>query len=232
MVLAIGTKKSSPEIGENERKVLMMNYYITLLRHGESVGNAGNYYQGLHEFDLSERGVAQVQALAEEWFSAGVTFDQIISSPLLRARRTGEIIATRLGVPLDFDPDWREMDNGVLAGLKQEEADVLYPQPAFMNLYTPIGQTGESDWDTYIRAGRAVARLLRRPPGRYLVVAHGAILNRALKAMLGIMPMPNFHGTHFNFVNTGYIELEYRPERHEWLVLKFSDRDHSPPTTA
>lgn len=210
----------------------MTTYSLTLLRHGESVGNAGNYYQGLHDFDLSARGVAQAQAIAEEWLAAGISFDRVVSSPLLRARRTAEIIATRLGAPLEFDPDWQEMDNGVLAGLKQEEADVLYPQPAFMNLYTPIGRTGESDWDAYLRAGRAVARLLRFPPGRYLVVSHGAILNRALKAILGIMPQPNFHGTHFNFINTGYIVLNYRPDRHEWLVLKFSDRDHSPPTTA
>jgi 2,3-bisphosphoglycerate-dependent phosphoglycerate mutase len=211
---------------------MTMTYHITLLRHGESIGNAGNYYQGLHDFDLSARGEAQAQALAEEWYSAGVSFDQVISSPLLRARRTAEIIAARLGIPLEFDPDWMEMDNGVLAGLKQEVADELYPWPDFRNLYEPIGQTGESEWDVFLRACRAVARLMQRPPGRYLVVAHGAILNRALKAMLGIMPQPNFHGTHFNFVNTGYIVLEYRPERHEWLVLKLSDRDHSPPTTA
>lgn len=209
-----------------------MTYHITLLRHGESLGNAGNYYQGQHDFDLSARGEGQAQVLADAWLAAGMTFDLVIASPLLRARRTAEIIAARLGVALELDPDWKEIDNGVLAGLKQEEADALYPQPDFLNLYSPIGQSGESDWDAFLRAGRAVARLLRRPPGCYLVVAHGAILNRALKAMLGIMPQANFHGTHFNFVNTGYIVLEYRPERHEWLVMKLSDQDHSPPTTA
>lgn len=209
-----------------------MTYHITLLRHGESVGNAGNYYQGRHEFDLSERGEAQVQALAAEWLADGVTFDLVIASPLLRARRTAEIIADRLQIPVELDPDWMEMDNGVLAGLKQEVADELYPWPDFRSLYEPIGQTGESEWDVFLRAGRAVAHLLHHPPGRYLVVAHGAILNRALKAMLGIMPQANFHGAHFNFVNTGYIVLEYNPERHEWLVMKLSDRDHSPSTTA
>lgn len=124
-----------------------------------------------------------------------------------------------------------EVDNGVLAGLKQEVADVLYPWPDFRNLYEPIGKTGESEWDAFLRAGRAVASLLRRPPGRYLVVAHGAILNRALKAILGIMPQANFHGAHFDFVNTGYIVLEYQPDSHEWRVKKFSDQDHSPSTT-
>lgn len=83
----------------------METYHITLLRHGESIGNAGNYYQGQSDFELSALGEAQASALADEWLAAGVTFDLVISSPLLRARRTAEIVAARLGTSMELEPD-------------------------------------------------------------------------------------------------------------------------------
>ena len=63
-------------------------YNITLLRHGESLGNAGGIHQGQADFELSEIGLAQAHALADRWQRESVTFDRIISSPLLRARQT------------------------------------------------------------------------------------------------------------------------------------------------
>jgi broad specificity phosphatase PhoE len=91
-------------------------YRITLLRHGESAGNVQGVYQGRAEFDLTEKGRSQAQSLATHWQQGGVTFDQIISSPQSRARQTAEILANSLSVPLEFEENWREIDNGVLAG--------------------------------------------------------------------------------------------------------------------
>jgi len=62
-------------------------YYITFLRHGESVGNLENRLQGLSDFPLSETGRAQARMLADRWKTEGVTFDTVISSPLSRASR-------------------------------------------------------------------------------------------------------------------------------------------------
>ena len=47
---------------------------FTLLRHGESTGNAQGVYQGRAEFDLSEKGRLQVRALGDYWLSNGTTF--------------------------------------------------------------------------------------------------------------------------------------------------------------
>ncbi|RPI31749.1 MAG: histidine phosphatase family protein, partial [Chloroflexota bacterium] len=68
-------------------------YHLILLRHGESVGNANGVYQGQADFELSDLGRRQAQALAERWVAEEKTFDLVISSPLLRARQTAEIIA-------------------------------------------------------------------------------------------------------------------------------------------
>ena len=201
-------------------------YKITLLRHAESVGNAEDIYQGRTNFDLSEKGRAQSEALASRWLEEGTTFDRIISSPQSRARQTAEIIAESLSSPLEFNSDWIEIDNGSLAGLTSAEAADRYPFPDFMTPYEKIGETGESNWDLYLRAGRAVQDLILRSPGRYLVVTHGGILNRVMYTMLGIVPQVNFSGARFRFRNTAFAVVDYDPSRHIWRVDRLNDRSH------
>src|SRR5450756_2964317 len=80
-------------------------YTVTFLRHGESVGNLENRFQGHADFPLTETGRAQARALAERWHTEGRLFERVFSSPLARARETAEILSlihisepTRLGM--------------------------------------------------------------------------------------------------------------------------------------
>jgi len=50
----------------------------------------------------------------------------------------------------------------------------------------PLAAVRVSRWELYLRAGRAIQHILDRSPGRYLVAAHGGVLNMALYAILGI----------------------------------------------
>jgi broad specificity phosphatase PhoE len=197
---------------------LSKDFHFTLMRHGESVGNVGGYLQGHMDFPLSDKGYQQVTTLANLWKSAGFRFDRVISGGLSHARQSAEIVASILDAPMEIDNDWKEIDNGILAGMRISEADEKYPQPEFMNPYQAIGQTGESDWELFLRAGRAVQRLTTRPPGRYLIVAHGGILNMALRSMLGVFPQANFQGGRFIFHNTGYALITYSPSQHWWSL--------------
>jgi broad specificity phosphatase PhoE len=201
-------------------------FEITLLRHGESTGNAGGIYQGQMDFDLTERGAAQVQALAERWQRLGRSFDRILSSPLRRARQTAEIISQALDLPVEYDPIWMERDHGKLSGLTLEEGEVRYPRPAFTNPYNSVADNGESLWELYLRAGQAVQKLVNRPVGRYLIVSHGAFLNMFMYAVLGIVPQANFSGVRFRFTNTSVAELRYDPGQHVWLLESINDRQH------
>ncbi len=197
-------------------------YQLYLLRHGESTGNANGYHQGQYDFPLSEKGIQQAQRLASLWQAKKLHFDQIISSPLSRARQTAEIIAQTLFLPIEFDPIWMERDAGVISGLHPQEAQKLYPRPEFMSLYDKIGKTGESQWELFLRAGKAIESILSRPPARYLIVSHGGILNMVLYVTLGIFPQPNFHGAQFLFTNTGFAILNFYPQTHNWLLAELS----------
>jgi len=201
-------------------------FSLTFLRHGESVGNANGYFQGQSDFPLNETGLAQSNALADRWQAEQRTFDLAISSPLSRARQTSEILAATLRFPVEFDPMWLERDNGMLAGMKHEEAHEAYPQPAFSNIYEPFAQTGEGDWELYLRAGQGVHNLLKRPAGKYLVVSHGGLLNQVMYAILGIAPQANYSGARFRFANTGFATFVYYPDEHRWQVNVINDHCH------
>ena len=201
-------------------------YHITFLRHGESVGNVEDRFQGHADFPLTDKGRLQAQALADRWQGEGVTFDRCVASPLLRACQTAEIISRKLKIPLELDSDWMEINNGLVAGLTPDQAEQVAPRPDFMTPYTHYGETGESRWEVYLRAGRAIQHVLDRRPGRYLVVAHGGVLNMALYAILGIPVQADSGGPRFTFDNTTFATFTYEPERHNWRMLNFDDRRH------
>lgn len=210
-------------------------YHIILLRHGESIGNAEAFHQGQSDFPLTSNGEKQSHALADRWLSEGVIFDQIICSPLARARQTAEIIVKTLfpslqesELPLEFNALWMERDAGMVAALHESEAMERYPRPDFVNPYQPFGVTGEGQWQLYLRAGQALQDLLTRPAGRYLIVSHGGLLNMVLYAILGISPQANFQGARFRFRNTAFASLTYNPGTHRWFVEAINDHAHLP----
>ncbi len=205
----------------------LITYHVTLLRHGESQGNFEGRHQGQADFPLTEHGREQANALLERWKLEGREFDLVTSSPLARARETAEIIAQGLSVPLEFDPVWMERDNGLMAGLSPEEVRQTLPQPSFIHPYQPVGQTGESQWQLYLRAGTALQNLFSRLPGKYLVVSHGGLLNMFFYALLGITPQPNFHGPRFRFNNAAFATVSYNPTAHRWYILGVNDHMHT-----
>lgn len=204
-----------------------MNFYtLIFLRHAESIGNAQGYYQGQKDYPLTSRGISQVKRLIARWRADGTRIDHVITSPLSRAKLTAEMICNALGYSMDVDPDWQERDVGVLTGLTRVQADKFHPMPEFFTPYDNIGETGEGNWALYLRAGKALHHILQRPPGRYLIVSHGGILNQALHVIFGITPQANGHGLHFRFVNTAFATFHYEPDNHKWIVWGLNDFTH------
>ncbi len=198
-------------------------YTITFLRHGESVGNAEDRFQGHADFPLTDKGRAQAKSLGEKWKSEGRGFDLCFSSPLMRARETAEIICDLLHVQISLHPEWEEIDNGLLAGLNAEEAEEAVPRPPVITPYTHYGKTGESVWELYLRAGQGIQYILDQPPGTYLVVAHGGILNMAMYVVLGIPLQIEPSGPRFVFRNTTHATYSYDPGQHRWQMIHLGD---------
>jgi broad specificity phosphatase PhoE len=203
-------------------------YQFTLLRHGESIGNAQSRWQGQSDYPLTERGRAQAHALAERWTSEVVKFDIVLASPLVRAKETAQIIATALQSKLEIDPIWMERDIGEMAGLTVEEVRKL-PPPPYLTPYHSIGGGGEGDWELYLRAGSGLHKLLKRPAGSYLIVSHGGLLNQLMHAIVGIAHHADPGGIRFRFDNCSFAQITYYPHQHRWAIEAVNDRAHLKP---
>lgn len=83
---------------------------LILVRHGESTGNAAGLLLGRIDAPLTERGLAQARTLGASL--AGAT--RVIASPLERARDTAA--ALDLGLPIEIDERWVELDYGEFDG--------------------------------------------------------------------------------------------------------------------
>jgi broad specificity phosphatase PhoE len=120
--------------------------HITLIRHGETDWNLSGRWQGFAPVPLNAHGIAQVQKAASSLKTAGIS--RIVSSDLLRARQTADIIAQTLAVPVELDARWREVDLGRWQGLTVAEirtwdqaAYQAYEAQPYIERVFPDGET-------------------------------------------------------------------------------------------
>lgn len=200
-------------------------YQFVFLRHGESVGNAEARWQGQSDYPLTDKGRAQAQALAKRWKAEHVQFDLVISSPLIRAKETADIIASALNSEVETDPIWLERAIGEMEGLTADEVRQK-PRPPYVTPYDAIGGDGEGDWALFLRAGQALHDLLKRPEGYYLIVSHGGLLNQLMNAIVGVSPHVDPSGVRFRFENTAFSRVIYFPHQHRWNIDAVNDHAH------
>lgn len=193
---------------------------VTFLRHGRSRADDEGVYEGRYDSPLTVVGEAQAYHRAREWKESGITFDRVIASPLQRARRTAEIVCEVLNLPLEVSEAWMEINTGGLAGLPPQEAERLYPRPAFRNPYETITPAGESEWQIFVRAAQALDEVIRHGASRTLVVAHGGILSMALRVVCGVPPWGNFQGVAFHLGDLGFARTAYDPQANVWHFLE------------
>ena len=93
---------------------------LVLTRHGLTDRSMPEQHLGQRiDVSINEDGRRQAQALAHRL--SAVRFDRVITSPLFRARETGEIIAP--GAAIEADPRLKEMDYGAWEGLTYEQIE-------------------------------------------------------------------------------------------------------------
>lgn len=201
-------------------------YRITLLRHALSVANETRVVQGQQDSPLSATGRVQAQELAQYWHDAGRTFDRIISSPLTRAKMTTKIITQLIPADVEYSEQWMERRYGVAEGMKYEEYRKLLRSEPKPSPYENIFETGESEWDLFLRASAAIQDLLDQPPGEVLVVSHGGILNASLHSILGVSPSSPSLRIRFAFENTGHAKIQYDRNTQIWWILYLNDHKH------
>ena len=157
----------------------MLTLYV--VRHAETHNPRDILYGRLPRFDLSPRGREQAAETAAKL--ADVPFDAIYCSPLLRARRTAEVIAAyHPGVPLRRSSLLLE-NRHPYQGRPHAEVAKLGDRA-----YDPeiLGPDGETIADVCDRMARFLRRVLKKyPNGVVGVVAHADPLSALRLHLLG-----------------------------------------------
>jgi broad specificity phosphatase PhoE len=160
---------------------------VCYVRHGENRANlTGELSCRKVDYPLTDRGVAQAMEAAER-LSRETAPAAIYSSPLRRAAQTADIIAGRLGLPVQTLEDLRELDVGDLEGRSDEEAWRTYLDVAYAWLAGDHDRRypgGEDFHQLIARITRALARAAgHRPGSRVLMIAHDGLIRVALPAL-------------------------------------------------
>ncbi|CAN5589444.1 hypothetical protein BH23ACT3_BH23ACT3_01570 [soil metagenome] len=139
---------------------------LILVRHGRTAANAAGLLQGRLDQPLDEVGEQQavsVASLVRELVDGQI--DEVVSSPLLRARQTAEAFE----MPATVDERWLELSYGVYEGVPH--ADVpseVWNQWRIDPDFVPEGGEALSALDRRVRA--ACDDLVEAATGRNVVV--------------------------------------------------------------
>lgn len=161
---------------------------IYLVRHGQTEFNRLDRFQGHGDSPLTELGVRQAQAYAN--LLAEQVRDpagwRILASPLGRTRGTAEVIAKRLGLPVETEPRLIEVTLGDWDGRVRSELRSQYP-----DAFSPGGWVTAPGGETYeamtARISDWFADLPDEPDRRIIAVSHGVTgrVVRGVYASLG-----------------------------------------------
>ncbi|MCI6004559.1 MAG: histidine phosphatase family protein [Blautia sp.] len=103
---------------------------IYIIRHGVTEWNALKKVQGIADIPLAEEGIRLARETGEALKE--IPFDICFTSPLVRARRTAELVlgSRCSSVPIIEDPRIREINFGILEGtrFKDEKGKVVNEQ--------------------------------------------------------------------------------------------------------
>jgi len=145
---------------------------LILIRHGETLWNKNKRVQGTSDIDLSEAGIEQARKLAVSLEHEPI--GTIYTSPLIRARRTAEMINRFHQSPVEIFEELMEMSMGDFEGLSFEdlmarESDFLrrwIADPASVRM--PNGETLN---ELQMRAWSRIEKIILRDENA-LVVSH------------------------------------------------------------
>jgi probable phosphoglycerate mutase len=150
---------------------------LILVRHGQSEHLVDDMTGGWTDTPLTERGRRQVALLAgrlKEVLSGRPA--RMVASDLLRAAQTAEMLGKGLGLPFTLNSGLREINNGVAAGMRREEAHRLR-NPLTGPLLDWRAYPGGETWrEFYTRVATCMDELTREQEGPLLLVSHGGTI--------------------------------------------------------
>jgi len=145
---------------------------LYLTRHGETEWNRKNICMGQKDIELNKKGIEQAYRLGKKIKNLEIDF--IITSPLIRCRKTAEIVNEYINKKIIIEPRLIEVDTGMYEGLSDKKIIV--------KVYNEIIPGGETANTVQKRVFKAIEKLKQKYlDKKILIVAHGFVGNMIYK---------------------------------------------------
>jgi probable phosphoglycerate mutase len=161
---------------------------VVLVRHGRSTANTAGILAGRTPgVNLDDNGQSQAAAIAERL--AGNKFDRLVSSPMDRCLQTVTPFSEAVGLPVEVDDRFAEVDYGQWSGRKLSE---LGGEPLWRTVQqhpsAAVFPGGEGLAEVSARAAAAIRdiRLAAAKDQTVLVCSHGDVIKAILADALGM----------------------------------------------
>ncbi len=191
---------------------------IILVRHGETDSNRKGTYLGWTDVDLNEEGIRQAYEAKRKL--SGQRIDAIYSSPLLRTRRTAEIINESFGLEVKFEESLKERCFGVWEDLTHGE--ILERYPAEYDLWKKdhvnyCMEGGESTIQAYRRVTAFLDRLVKENnSGTFMLVTHLGCIRKMVSYLLDM----GLEGSwRFRVDNCSITRISINDEKYAYMTL-------------
>ncbi|NMB02648.1 MAG: histidine phosphatase family protein [Firmicutes bacterium] len=163
-----------------------MGTRIIFVRHGETVWNQEQRYQGQADSPLSDLGMVQAEQVGR-YLSRGKV-DAVYTSDLRRALLTAQQIAKYHGLEPIADQRLREMSFGIWEGLTRKEVQEKYPDlfyARFQDNLTNRVPGGELPGEVVQRMHSFLEERIQEHDGQTIVlVSHGGTLRTIISSLL------------------------------------------------
>jgi len=160
---------------------------IILVRHGETEWNVAEVFRGRIDIELNETGIKQAELLAE--YLKDMSIVAIYSSPLKRAVKTAEIIASYHNFNVEIASGLIDFDFGEWQGLSHQEVKDKYRELYAEWIKNPRRVKmpgGESLNDVRRRAVAVVDNAITKYEGTVVLVSHRVVNKVLICALLGL----------------------------------------------
>jgi len=162
---------------------------VYFVRHGKTEWNDSMRFQGHTDIPLCDEGRGQSYRTACR--VKNIQVKRVISSPLVRATQTAQIIANEIGnCDIDIWPELEEENFGDWEGLTIPQIKGKYGTEEFGkwekdHVYYSV--PGGENWQhLYERSLAAATKILGLRDGKTIVVGHGAMFRVLFTAIIGL----------------------------------------------
>lgn len=154
--------------------------HLLLVRHGQTDENARGILQGQSQTALNATGHAQARQLADRLRTYIPRAEALVSSDLVRARQTAEILSAVLGIGVEQRQVWRERGFGPFEGRAIGEADIWRAANGHWDL---PGAESTVAFQTRVLAAMGETVRDYASLSCLAVVTHGAVLRNVLNLL-------------------------------------------------